>query len=112
NQATSAMGEKLKEDRIKSLENEVSALQKEIKALKAELDLHWETDLKKQQEIQELQKKQHQEVMKKQEEGFYRQKMMGLLAFAGILITVIGAFIAVIKKLKEAKKEIRELLKK
>ena len=83
-----------------------------IQALKAEMDLHWEVDLKKQQQIQELQAKQHKEVLEKQEKGFYRQKMMGLIAFAGILVTVIGAFITVVKKLKEAKKEIKELLKK
>ncbi|CAG8847028.1 14699_t:CDS:2, partial [Gigaspora margarita] len=71
-----------KEDRIKNLE-------KEIQALKAELDLHWEADLKKQQEIQALQDKQHKEIIQKQEDGFFKQKMIWLGSFTGLAIAAI-----------------------
>jgi hypothetical protein len=93
------------EERIKQLENKITELE-------ANIELQWKSLLERQQEAEELQKKQNQEVLDKQEKGFFKQKMMGLGVFVGILIAVIGGFITLIKKLREAKEEIGKLIGK
>lgn len=91
---------------------EITKLKQEIQELKAEMELQWQSHLQKEKEIEALQEKQHQAIIKKQEEGFFKQKMMGLGGFSGLIIAGISAFIVVAKKLKEAKQEIKELLKR
>lgn len=93
-------------------EEKITALEKKIEELEQHIELQWRQHLERQKEIEELQKQQHKEVLDKQEQGFFKQKMIGLGAFLGILITVIGAFITVVKKLGKAKEEIKILLNK
>jgi flagellar biogenesis protein FliO len=59
-----------------------------------------------------LQAKQHQEILVKQEQGFFKQKLELVSGFFGVVAVMIGAFIYFVKKLKEAKQEVKELLKK
>ena len=95
-----------------SSEERIKQLEAKIAELEVNIELQWKSLLERQQEAEEIQKKQNQEVLNKQEKGFFKQKMIGIGAFIGILITVIGAFTILIKKLREAKEEIEKLIGK
>jgi hypothetical protein len=95
-----------------SSEEEIRQLKEKIAELEANIELQYRMNLERQKEIEELMKKETKEVLDKQEKGFFKQKMYGLGAFVGILVAVIGGFVTLIKKLREAKEEIHKLIGK
>jgi hypothetical protein len=88
------------EERITVLEDKIIELEKNI-------ELQYRLNLERQKEIEELQEKRHKEVVKKQEDGFFKQKIELVSGFLGVVAVMIGAFAYVVKKLKEAKKEVK-----
>jgi hypothetical protein len=97
---------------MKNPEPRIKALEDEIKLLKAEMDLKWEVDLKRQQEIEELEAKRHKEVLERQDQSIFWQKIMGLGTILIALIALLDKIITFLKKAQAVVKEVKKMVKR